>query len=85
MNNALNETQNLDQQKTETVNTINQALEKHTQILEQVKEQVPTQAKEAIDKAITVSEKGQQKAQEVISQSGQNKSNDNKEKINERR
>jgi len=66
VNNALKETQNLNQKNIETAKTIDQTLEKHTQTLEQVKDQVPSPAQAAINKAITVSEKGQQQAQEVI-------------------
>lgn len=66
INKAVEETKEVETQKEDTAQTVNESLEKHTETLQQLQTIAPTQAQPALEKAIDASQKGQQQVQEVI-------------------
>lgn len=63
---AVEETQQIETQKENTAQTINNSLEKHTEVLQQLQTVAPTQAQPGLEKALDASKKGQQQVQEVM-------------------
>lgn len=72
---ALENAKNSAVNKEELLNKLEEKFNQHTQVLEEVAQQAPSQAQDALDKASTVSQKGAEAAKEAQGKGLQNKKN----------